>query len=439
MSTDRTQGTDAEIHDLLAESLKEAAIIILDEGGAVLHWNAIAEKIHGYSADEMLGRPIANLYPSGEAQSSQPAKELQSAAAEGRFVGEGWSVRKDGSRFWANRLITRLRGEEGRSRGFSFFTSDFTARRRAEEEHARQAALIDLSPGAIIARRMDGVITLWSRGAEATYGWTKAEVLDRVTHSLFQTRFPAPLEQIMDEFTRTKRWTGELVHRTKDGREIVVQSWWQAEVDARGEIVGMLESNVDITQRKQDESKLIEQEAELRARNEELAASEEAKIQLIERLRYSVAELSNPILEVWDDVLAMPIIGVVDSKRTADMVHRLLAEVARTQANFVIVDLTGVEIVDTKTADHLTKLIRKVELVGARCVLTGIRPAVAETLVDIGLDFGRLTTLRNLKHGLREALRFARRERDGTREIDLDSEPHHDTQPKRRSHRERVE
>ena len=74
--------------------------------------------------------------------------------------------------------------------------------------------------------------------------------------------------------------------------------------------------------------------------------------------------------------------------------------------------MTGVEIVDTRTADHLIKLIRKVELVGARCVLTGIRPAVSETLVDIGVDFGRITTLRNLKHGLREALRYAQRERE---------------------------
>ncbi len=153
-------------------------------------------------------------------------------------------------------------------------------------------------------------------------------------------------------------------------------------------------------------------ERELRTRNEQLARSEEGKTELIDRLRYSIDELSNPILEIWDDVLAMPIIGVVDSRRTADMVQRLLAEVARSQASFVIIDLTGVEIVDTRTADHLIKLVRKVEIVGARCVLTGLRPAVSETLVDIGVDFGRITTLRNLKHGLREALRFARRERE---------------------------
>jgi rsbT co-antagonist protein RsbR len=164
-------------------------------------------------------------------------------------------------------------------------------------------------------------------------------------------------------------------------------------------------------------------EMELRARNEQLAASEEAKSGLIERLRYAIDELSNPILEVWDDTLVMPIIGLVDSRRTADMVQRLLAEVTRTQASFVIVDLTGVEIVDTKTADHLMKLMRKVELVGARCVLTGIRPAVAETLVDIGIDFGRLTTLRNLKHGLREALRHRKGQRDAGPGLFEDSEP----------------
>jgi rsbT co-antagonist protein RsbR len=182
----------------------------------------------------------------------------------------------------------------------------------------------------------------------------------------------------------------------------------------------------DVTERKQ-------LEAELHTRNQQLAESEETNTGLIVRLRHAVDELSNPILEVWDGVLAMPVIGVVDSHRTADMVQRLLGEVIRTQAGFVIVDLTGVDVVDTKTADHLMRLMRKVEVVGARCVLTGIRPAVAETLVDLGVDFGRLSTLRNLKHGLREALRQARREREGTRDQDLDEELVEDAPPRRTS------
>jgi rsbT co-antagonist protein RsbR len=166
-------------------------------------------------------------------------------------------------------------------------------------------------------------------------------------------------------------------------------------------------------------------EDELRDRNRQLASSEEEKSQLVERLRYAIDELSNPILQVWDDVLAMPLIGVVDSRRTADMAQRLLAEVARTQAQCVIIDLTGVEVVDTKTADNLIKLVRKIELIGAKCLLTGIRPSVSETVVEIGMDFAGLSTLRNLKHGLQEALRLKRRQsrQDDALDDDDDDRP----------------
>jgi rsbT co-antagonist protein RsbR len=166
-------------------------------------------------------------------------------------------------------------------------------------------------------------------------------------------------------------------------------------------------------------------EADLRVRSQELADSEAQKA----GLRSSIEELSTPILEVWDGVLVMPIIGIVDSRRASDMVQRLLAEVTRMQAAFVIIDLTGVELVDTHTADHLIKLVRKVEVVGARCVLTGVRAAVAETLGDIGVDFGRLVTLRNLKHGLLAALRAARRDREGLGDLDLEAA--HALDPKR--------
>jgi rsbT co-antagonist protein RsbR len=114
--------------------------------------------------------------------------------------------------------------------------------------------------------------------------------------------------------------------------------------------------------------------------------------------------LSTPILEVWDDVLALPIIGLVDSRRAAQIMERLLEEVVRRQVRTVIIDLTGVEIVDTKTADYFLKVIRAVELLGARCAISGIRPAVAQTLVELGVDLGAIRTARNLKHALRDSL-----------------------------------
>ena len=86
---------------------------------------------------------------------------------------------------------------------------------------------------------------------------------------------------------------------------------------------------------------------------------------------------------------------------------RLLGEVVRRRSRFVIIDITGVELVDTSTADHFIKLVRAVELLGARCMLTGIGPAVAQTLVLLGVDLRALTTLQNLSQGLKECLRLS--------------------------------
>jgi rsbT co-antagonist protein RsbR len=169
--------------------------------------------------------------------------------------------------------------------------------------------------------------------------------------------------------------------------------------DDQGRSAGAVYMFVDCQMRKSLEEQVA-------ARNQELVSSETEKSELIARLRMAVQELSTPILELWEDVLALPVIGVVDSRRSAEMMERLLDEIVRSQARFVIIDLTGVEVIDTQTADHFMKLVKAVGLIGARCVLTGIRPAVAQTLVDLDVDFGSLATLRNLKHGLRHCLRW---------------------------------
>lgn len=147
-------------------------------------------------------------------------------------------------------------------------------------------------------------------------------------------------------------------------------------------------------------------EEETASQNTALLAAESEKLLTISRLRTAVEQLSTPILELWEDVLALPVIGIVDSRRSSEMMERLLHEIVQKQSRFVIIDLTGVEVIDTSTADHFMKLVKAVGLIGARCVLTGIRPAVAQTLVDLDVSFGQLETLRNLRHGLRYCLRW---------------------------------
>jgi rsbT co-antagonist protein RsbR len=182
-------------------------------------------------------------------------------------------------------------------------------------------------------------------------------------------------------------------HRKPDGIWVLASA--RPVVDERRAIRGGVVVFRDISDRKRWEAEL---ELQL--------VREREKTLALERMRNAMQELSTPILEIWDDVLALPVIGVVDSRRSADMMERLLREVEHKQCRFVIIDITGVEVIDTATADHFLKIVSAVGILGARCVLTGARGAVAQTLASLGMDLGPLVTLRNLKHALRECLRM---------------------------------
>src|ERR1700733_14937455 len=136
--TDRKEAEKAlrrseERFRLLVEGASDYAIFMLDPEGRVASWNSGAERIKGYRADEILGQHFSKFYPQESVERGKPQHELEVAAAEGRYEDEGWRIRKDGSRFWANVIITALRGKDGQLKGFSKVTRDFTDRKGAEE------------------------------------------------------------------------------------------------------------------------------------------------------------------------------------------------------------------------------------------------------------------------------------------------------------------
>ncbi len=125
---------------LLVASVRDYAIFLLDPQGTIATWNLGAERIKGYAAHEIIGKHFSIFYPPEDLAAGKPAWELREAAREGRFEDEGWRVRKDGSRFWANVIITALYDATGVLRGFGKVTRDLTARREAEETARRLAA-----------------------------------------------------------------------------------------------------------------------------------------------------------------------------------------------------------------------------------------------------------------------------------------------------------
>lgn len=135
-----------------------------------------------------------------------------------------------------------------------------------------------------------------------------------------------------------------------------------------------------------------------------LSAELERKLREVDQYRTTMAALGTPIIQVWKEVVVLPIIGAVDTRRSEQIMATLVRRVSEQEIRCVLIDLTGVDTLDTRTADQFVKTARAVNLLGAKCILTGVRAEVAQTLTRMGVELEGLTTLRDLKQGLEESL-----------------------------------
>lgn len=167
---------------LLVESVRDYAIFMLDPDGVVLTWNAGAERFKGYRADEIIGQHFSRFYPPEALARGLPEHELEVASETGVYEEEGWRVRKDGSVFWANVVITAMRNAEGQLLGFAKVTRDLTQRRAHEEElrrgEERFRLLVEgVREYAIFMLDVNGRISTWNNGAERIKGYTASEII----------------------------------------------------------------------------------------------------------------------------------------------------------------------------------------------------------------------------------------------------------------------
>jgi PAS domain S-box-containing protein len=247
---ERTVRLSEERFRLVVDGIKDYALFMLSPDGNVLSWNTGAQRLKGYTAAEILGHHFSCFYTPEDQACGHAQDELRIAAADGRYEEEGWRVRKDGSRFLANVVITAVRDSDNTLRGFAKATRDVTEARSLDRANREQAGILDLANDTIFVRDLDGRIIYWNRGAERLYGWNKQEAVGQITHTLLKTRFPKPLEDMMSDLLHDGQWQGELQHTRRDGAQLTVASRWTlqpAGVDAPQRIIEM---NHDITLRK---------------------------------------------------------------------------------------------------------------------------------------------------------------------------------------------
>ena len=255
--------SDEGRYRLLVENIIDYAIYMLDTNGFVASWNKGAERFKGYSAAEIIGQHFSRFYTEEDRETDLPSRALTIARTEGKFEREGWRVRKDGSRFWANVIIDPIRDVSGNLVGYAKVTRDLTQRKLAAEtlrasEQQFRLLVQSVTDYAIYMLSPEGVITNWNSGAERIKGYSRDEIIGQhfsrfYTPEDLATGLPARALEIA---RTTGRFAREGWRVCKDGRRFWASVVIDPVLDDNGKLVGFAKVTRDITERLEAEQAL---------------------------------------------------------------------------------------------------------------------------------------------------------------------------------------
>ncbi len=257
-SPEHAIGAEPEQFRLLVESVSDYAIYLLDKGGHVRSWNAGVQRIKGYAADDVLGRHYSIFYTAEDCEAGKPQEILRQAEREGRVRVEGWRVRTDGTRFWADGVVTALRGRSGELSGFAKVTRDLTGIHRALENEQLLSAFTGHSLAVMFLKDTHGryrfvnatFLQRFGLRREQVLGLSDAEIFPRAQAAAFRANDVQVL-------TRGQPVQFEEVARAIDGDRVHVVVKFPV-LDAAGEVAGVGGVATDITERKTAEQALHE-------------------------------------------------------------------------------------------------------------------------------------------------------------------------------------
>lgn len=244
------------------------------------------------------------------------------------------------------------------------------------------SAVVETAADGIVTINSKGIVQSFNKAAESIFGYDSAEVVGKNISMLM----PKPYCDEHDDYIANYLCTGkakilgykrEVTGRCKDG------SVFPMELGVRE--VGNVGERIF--------SGVVRDLTELKAAQEELV-----------RKTKDIMELSTPVIAVWKDVLALPLIGTLDTVRTEEITEKTLTRIGQEKARVLIIDITGVPVVDTMVANHLIRMASSIRLMGGHCILTGISPSTAITIVGLGVDLAGLSTRANLAQGLELAM-----------------------------------
>src|SRR5256885_1245405 len=336
---------------LLVSEVRDYAILILDPEGRIASWNAGAERIKGYAAEEIIGQHFSRFYPAEDVARGQPAYALKLAIERGRFEVEGWRVRKDGSRFWASVVIIALRDDTGRLHGFGKITRDITERKESEQTQARLLAILKAAPDFIgIADAKDAHILYVNPAGRKMTGLGEQEDVTKLQIADVHPKWTNQMlrDRILPATIRNGYWMGECAFLHRDGHEIPVLMAVHAHKTMSGEVELFSTISRDIAERKRREHELKQRTIELELANLELETfSYSVSHDLCAPLR-NIEGFGQALLEDYAEKLDPDVRDYVERVRSAT--HRMrvliddllnLARVTKTPMRRAKVDLSA--------------------------------------------------------------------------------------------------
>ena len=412
----------------------EDAIVSKTLEGVITSFNAAAERLYGYPAEEVVGQHISVIVPE---ELHPQLDEIEASLRRGEKVShlETVRLRKDGTRVEVAVSISPVRDSQGRTVGAANIARDITARRLRDAELSRRIhqAALGAEVGAALAegggelrRVLQACVESVVRHLDAAFArvWTierGSDVLELQASAGMYThtdgahgRVPVGMYKIgLIAAERRPHLTNSVVGDPRVGD----QEWAKAEgmVAFAGypllvgdRLVGVV-AMFARSALPEDTLEALSSVANVIAQGIERRRAEEALAALLYEREQTIEEVSTPVVPVLDGVLVLPLIGSLDSRRTARATRAALTEVRRQGARVCIIDITGARLVDSNAVANLTNLVQALKLVGAEACVTGVGAQVAQTLVGLGLDMRGLRTYRTLAQALAALLEGGRR------------------------------
>lgn len=258
------------IYKKVIDDMEDYSIVLMDTTGRIKSWNRGAEKIKGFSYDEIVGKNFRIFYSEEDLKAGLPERFLAEAGEKGKVITEGWRLRKDGSRIWVYSVISALHDDAGNLIGFAKVIRDFTEKKKLDDQSHFLSNIVHNLHDPIIFADTDLFITDWNPAATALLGWTREEVMGKHTRDILKAEYPdRDIEALRKDYQTKGFWQGEGVFHSKSGEPVYVLVTASRLKEKDGKVIGSVILAKDITQRKKAEQALEKLNSNLERRIKE--------------------------------------------------------------------------------------------------------------------------------------------------------------------------